>query len=303
MGMRITQQMITAKALIDLHRQTRKILDLQEELATGLKVNNPSDDPLAARRAINIRSSISKNEQYMANISAIGPQLLETTTAVQTVQSAIQRARELALQGANGTLNQKQLDQIAIEVNQLLEGIFEQSNHTTNGRYIFGGTRTLSAPFEATRDANGEITAVTYTGNDEDVEIQVADGASVIINETGSRAFQSNQDVFQLLIDIRDNLRSGNQTALQGDRLNELKTAQDQLLISMARIGSTQNRLDRLGINLENFTDLFRETLSDNIDADYADTIINLNTQQNAFQAALNAAARAIQPSLLDFIR
>ncbi len=303
MGMRITQQMVTGKALIDLHRQTRRILDLQEELSTGLKVNSPSDDPLAARRAINLRSAISKNDQYSINISAIGPQLLETTTAIQTVQSALQRTRELTLQGANGTYTQVQRDQIAIEVNQLLEGMFEQSNHMTNGRYVFGGTRTLTAPFEATRNAQGEITSVAYTGNDESVEIQVSDGASVVINESGERAFQQNQDVFQLLIDIRDNLRAGNTTALQGDRLTEIKTAQDQLLISMAHVGATQNRLDRLVMNLEDFTDQFKETLSDNIDADYADTIINLNTQSNAFQAALNAAARVIQPSLLDFVR
>jgi flagellar hook-associated protein 3 FlgL len=46
-----------------------------------------------------------------------------------------------------------------------------------------------------------------------------------------------------------------------------------------------------------------KQVLSDNIDADYAETVLNLNAQTNAYQTALNAAARVIQPSLLDFMR
>lgn len=302
-SVRITQQMVTARALNDIGRQTSRLLQLQEQLATGRKVNAPSDDPLAARRAINVRSSISKNEQYTTNMSSVGPQLLETTTAVQTVQDAFLRARELTLQGANGTVNQAQRDQTAIEINQLLETAVEQANHQTNGRYIFGGTRTLAAPFDVTRNGQGEITAVTYQGNDETMEVSVGDGASAVVNETGQDAFLSSQDVFQVLINIRNNLRAGNQSALQNQRLDELKKVQDQLLISMARVGAIQNRFDGLTANTEDFTLQLQQTLSDNIDADYAETVINLNAQTNAFQAALNAAARVIQPSLLDFLR
>jgi flagellar hook-associated protein 3 FlgL len=194
------------------------------------------------------------------------------------------------------------MNALAIEVNQLIEATLTEANHQTNGRYVFGGTRTLDAPFVATRDAEGQITAVTYQGNDEAIEIGVTDGISVQINETGQHAFLSGQDVFQTLIDIRDNLLSGDKTSLQTDRLTELADAQDQLLVSMAAIGATQNRLETLTTNTEASVDQLRVTLSDNIDADYAETVVNLNAQSNAYRAALEAAARVIQPSLLDFI-
>jgi len=294
--------MIVARSLSDLNRQTRRLLELQEQLATGLKVNSPSDDPLAARRAVNIRSAIAKQEQYITNISSAGPLLEESSTSFQTVVSVLQRANELALQGANGTSSQTQMNALAIEVNQLIEATLTEANHQTNGRYVFGGTRTLDAPFVAVRDAEGQITAVTYQGNDEAIEIGVTAGISVQINETGQHAFLSGQDVFQTLIDIRDNLLSGDKTSLQTDRLTELADAQDQLLISMAAMGATQNRLETLTSNTEASVDQLRVTLSDNIDADYAETVVNLNAQSNAYRAALEAAARVIQPSLLDFI-
>jgi len=218
------------------------------------------------------------------------------------VISILQRVNELTIEGANGTLSQTQLDQIAVEVDQLLENVLTEANHETNGRYIFAGTRTLSTPFVATRDGNGRITAVTYNGNDETIEIQAAAGALVQINESGVNAFQSDQDVFQLLIDIRDNLYAGDQAALQGQRLAELKTALEQLLASLAKLGAVENRLDRMTINLEDNVTELQDTLSDNIDADYAQTVLNLNAQTNAYTAALNATARVIQPSLLDFI-
>jgi len=299
---RVTQGMIVARSLSDLNRQTRRLLELQEQLATGLKVNSPSDDPLAARRAVNIRSVIAKQEQYVTNISSAGPLLEESSTSLQTVVSVLQRANELALQGANGTSSQTQMNELAIEVNQLIEATLTEANHQTNGRYVFGGTRTLDASFVATRGAEGQITAVTYQGNDEAIEIGVTDGTSVQINETGQHAFLSGQDVFQTLIDIRDNLLSGDKTGLQTDRLTELTNAQNQLLVSMAAIGATQNRLETLTTNTEASVDQLRVTLSDNIDADYAETVVNLNAQSNAYQAALEAAARVIQPSLLDFI-
>ena len=300
--MRVTQGLMVDRVLNDLRAQTRRLLELQEELSTGLRVNDPSDDPLAARRAVSIRTQIGKDEQYLTNISSAGPQLLESVTVIQTTLNNLQRARELTLQGASGTYSQLQLNQMAIEINEILEGTLMEANHETSGRFVFGGTRTLQRPFLETRDAGGQITAVAYQGNDEYIRIAVADNSLVRINEPGARVFQSTQDIFQMLIDIRDNLRAGDQDSMQA-RLAELSDAEEQLLISMAQIGATQNRLERLTFNTEDFVQQLHGTLSDNIDADYAETVLNLNAETNAFQAALNAAARVIQPSLLDFVQ
>lgn len=300
---RVTSQILVQRALANLQYQSRRIVDLQTQLGSGLRVNNPSDDPIDARRAINARATIAKNEQYIQNIASAGPRLEETVTSLQTLSDNIHRARELTLRGANGTNDQNALNILAEEVNQILEGIVNTANHQTGSAYIFGGTRTTRPPYDVTRDANGNITGVSYVGNTDDINVTIGDGVNVVINEPGSVVFQGSQDVFQTLIDIRDNLLAGDQGSLQNARLAELETVRQQLGQGIARVGAVQNRFTASEAELEDFQLQLQQLLSDSIDADFADVVLNLNAQTNAFQAALNAAGRVIQPSLLDFIR
>ncbi|GMU92052.1 MAG: hypothetical protein AMXMBFR4_11100 [Candidatus Hydrogenedentota bacterium] len=300
---RITQGILVQRALINLQRQSVRILDLQTQLASGQRVNAPSDDPVDARRAMNARAIIAENEQYLRNISSTGPRLEETVTSLQTVSDRILRLRELTLKGANGTNDQNTLNIIAQEVNQILEGLVNTANHQTNGAYIFAGTRTRTPAYSVTRDVNGNITAVTYDGNNEDIQVQIGDNTRLVVNEKGSEVFQGAQDLFQTVIDIRDNLLAGDQNSLQNARLTELEALRQQMGQGIARVGAIQNRFSASEAELEDFQVQLKSVLSDAIDADFADVIINLNAQSNAFQAALNAASRVIQPSLLDFIR
>jgi flagellar hook-associated protein 3 FlgL len=300
--LRVTQGIISQRALNNIQDQSRRILDLQTQLATGLRVNSPSDSPIDARRAINTRSAITKNEQYLRNISNVSPRLEGTATAIQTSVDNLLRVRELTIQGANGTNDQVALDAIAEEINQILEAVVNTANHQTGSLFIFGGTRTSTAPYGVTRDVNGDITAVTYQGNTERILVSVGDGLTVATNEPGSTVFQSSQDIFQTLIGIRDDLLAGDQSSLQNARLTELDVAREQFSQAQSRVGAVQNRLDRTELEIEDFQVQLQELLSDSIDADFAEVLINLNAQSNAFQAALSAAARAIQPSLLDFI-
>jgi flagellar hook-associated protein 3 FlgL len=286
-----------------LQDQNRTLLGIQEQLSTGRRIVHLSDDPLNARIAVATRTTIGKNEQFIRNISATGPQLLETASNIQGMGDVLQRIRELTLQGANGTNSQDDLNAIAAEVDQLLEHVLNVSNHETNGRHIFGGTRTDAKPFVETRNAAGTITSVAYVGNSEFIEIAVSDGVDVTINEPGDRVFQGSVDIHQLLIDIRDNLQSGDQASLQTTRLAEIDLADEQLLSALSRVGAVDNRLDRISNSTLDFNVQLEETLSEAVDADFAEVIVNLNSQSNAYQAALNATARVIQPSLLDFIR
>jgi flagellar hook-associated protein 3 FlgL len=303
---RVTQRILVDRSLRNIGFQNRAILKLQEQLATGQRVNRPSDDPLDARRAIATRAELNKYTQYLSNISAAGPQLTETETAILTSIDRLQRARELAIQGGSSTQQQPQRDQLAIEVNQLLEGLLVEANHQTNGRYIFAGTRTRSEAFTATRDANGEIVSVAYAGNTTRFDLEIQDGTRVPVNEPGDAVFSGTGpggvDLFALLVDLRDNLRAGDVGAV-GASLADFNPAQDQLGVALARVGSVQNRLQRTDADIQVLINQLEQVFSDSVEADYAEVVLNLNAQSNAFQATLNAAAQVLQPSLLDFIR
>ncbi len=299
---RVTQGLLVQRSLNNLNQQLRRIAVLQEQLATGLRVNRPSDDPIDARRAMNLRTIISKNEQFQANVSDAIPQLRESGSTLMNVVDMVLRALELTTQGASETIGQEQLDSLALEIDELLEAAVAAGNHRTNNRSIFAGTRTLSDAFNVTRVA-GQITAVTYAGNDQSIEINISEGVRSDINVTGDDVFQSDVDIFAMLIGIRDDMLAGDQASLRDVRLAELETGREQLLGAVAQIGAVQNRLDRVLSNLETFNIDFQELLSEKIDADFAETVLGLSVAETALNAALNATARVIQPSLLDFIR
>lgn len=299
---RVTQGLLVQRSLNNLNQQLRRISVLQERLATGRRVNRPSDDPIAARRAINLRTLISKNEQFQSNINGIRPQLQETEAALSNIVDIVLRAMELTTQGANETLGQAQLDAIALEIDQLVEAAVLAGNHRTNGRSIFAGTQTLDDAFDVTRVA-GRITDVTFAGNDEIIEINISEGVRTLVNVTGTEAFLANVDVFDMLIGIRDDLEAGDQNSLRTVRLAELETAREQTLLAVSKIGAIQNRHERVSSDLQDFVIQLQIVLSEKIDADFAETVLGLSVAENAFTAALSATARVIQPSLLDFVR
>lgn len=305
-GIRVSQRLLIDRVLNNLGSQTQRLLRLQEQLSTQLRVNRPSDDPLAARRAINARDEISKNAQFLTNISSIAVNFTDTETSILNVNSQVIRVKELALQGVNNTNGPAQREQFAVEINQIIESVLQQTNNVSNGRYIFGGTRTNNPPFVATRNANNEVISVAYEGNDEKISAEVSDGVYVNVNETGQDVFLSNTpttvNVLDVLIGIRDNLRSGNVNPVQ-DQIGQLDQARDQLLAAASRSGSLQNRVEGLENNIRDIDVQLKAVLSDSIDADYAEVVVELNAESNAYQAALSASARVIQPSLLDYLR
>lgn len=299
---RVTQGLIVQRTLDNLNRQLRRLSDTQEQMATGLRVNRPSDDPVDARRAISLRNEMAKNEQFLTNIEDSRSFMTESEGMLQRVVDILMRVQELTIQGGNDTNAQSQLDMIAIEVNQLLEATVVAANQKSDARSLFAGTRTLTDAYSITR-VGGDITAVTYQGNAQSINVSASPGAPIAINVTGTDAFQSSVDIFNMLIGIRDDLRAGNQASLRTTRLTELQGAQSQLLLAEARFGAVSNRLDRIEGTAQDLILELEEVLSDKIDADFAEVMTRFNVGSNALQAALNAAARVIQPSLLDFVR
>lgn len=302
-SIRVTPGLLVDRVLRNLNDQSRRIMRLQDQLSTGLRILGPSDDPVAVRRAVSTRADVQRGTQYLENITGATPSLAQADSSLRLSLDLLARARELTTQAANDTFGPDERLAIAEEIDQILEDVFNASNVFSDDRYLFSGTNTLTQPFEATRNANGEITAVTYAGNDEPIEVAIGDGIEVPINVTGSAAYLSSQDLFQTLIDTRDNMRANDGNALRGPRLQEMEAAQEQLLRGLARLGGVTNRVDRAEVAIEDRNLALEELLSQTRDVDFVETITELNAQSNAYRAALDAAARVIQPSLLDFVR
>lgn len=187
MPIRITQSMLFDRALGDIQRGLYRYSQLQTEVATGRRVNKPSDDPAAALRILPLRSDLSELEQLSSNVSLARETLDTSTAALEDASAVMQRVRELATQAANGTLSRSDRQSIGAELDQLLNQMLGIANSRRGDRFLFGGTENGSAPF-ALADENGR-TRGRYSGNHESLDIDVAPGVTTALNVSGDAIF------------------------------------------------------------------------------------------------------------------
>lgn len=294
--MRITHSMLAKTTLRNLNINTERLDRLQTQLTSGHRINTPSDDPIGAAAAVQFRATIDELDQYVKNVDSATSWLEATDSALDSVTSLLHRARELAVQGANGTLSSADRLAIANEVQQLLEQSVATGNATYAGQYVFGGHIVASAPFAL---VSGAPSTVTYNGNSGDIRRQLDSLSTVIVNIPGDAALSG---VFSALIGLKGDLESGSSSAVSS-RIADLDSAIESVVSARSRVGARTNRLANQKERLESLKVNISDLLSKTQDVDMTEAITQFATQQNVYQAALAAGAKAIQPNLLDYLR
>ncbi len=294
MSLRVTHRSLFTTNLANLQQNLSRIQSTQEKLSSGKLLGAPSDDPGGTSAALQQRAEIDRGTQLARNASD-GLGWLETAdSALDTVGTTLGRVRELLVQANNtGTMNQTTAEAIAVEVDSLREQLLSVANTQYLDRPIFGGTTAGSQAY----DASG-----TFVGNTQSVERAVRPGVTMQVNVPGPDAFgPPGSDVFQFLSDVSDHLRNdwsqlGNDLGAVDGHLRNAWTARS---LVGARYDQLQSMRDRTDQDLL----LLKERLSEIEDIDLPATIVDLQLQDTAYQAALSATARSVQPSLLDFLR
>jgi len=189
MGLRITQSMLFRNTLWNIQKNSRRLSILQEMLASGRKINRPSDDPTGLLRLMPLEVDINKLARNKENISLTKEILGSGTGALQDASSLIIDARTIALQGANGTLSQSDRRSLAQKIDQILSQMLAIGNTKRAGRYIFSGAKTNTAPFSLVTQ-NG-ITWVRYNGDGNVIKVEVGPGIEAETNIPGDQIFLS----------------------------------------------------------------------------------------------------------------
>lgn len=170
---------------LSLH--TEAMTRLQEQVATGSRINRASDDPSAAYRVLGLNSQKSLLENYMDGLMEVVTMLDVSYTAIDSMKHALSKVTA-RLTGISGTVG---ATGIAEEVNNWLENIVSLANTNHMGQYLFGGSNTGSAPYVVER-TDGKITSVTYQGSLEDRDVEVAPGVEASAFHVGDNIFRSN---------------------------------------------------------------------------------------------------------------
>ena len=302
---RITTQMTAANLLANINQSLDRISTTQQELSTGKRINQPSDDPYGTSLALQLNGQLSNLTSYANNITDGTGWAQTSDSALTDMTNAVQRIRELVVAAANGPQNQTDTSADAAEVSQLIDQIKQDANSQYNGQYVFSGSATSTQPYQSgSNDA--------YAGNTGSVTRSIGPGTSISVNADVSSVLGTGQTtagqpagdgkLLNTLRNIVDDMQSGNSSALSNGDLSQLDTNLNSLTGLSAGVGATVDRLQMASTRIQALQASDTQVLSNTQDADMAQTEINFSTQQAALTAALQAGAHIVQQSLMDFL-
>jgi flagellar hook-associated protein 3 FlgL len=292
---RITQRAVALTSLQGLNRNLDAVGRLQQQLTSGRLINQPADSPTGTNRAMQTRADQAANAQYARNLTDAQSWMEQTDSTLRTMLDSVRRVRDLTVQGLNeGGLDDPSRTALATEVASLREGLIALANTSVQGRPLFGGTTSGAAAYDATG------TYVGHTGIP--VSRRVSDTEKMRIDISGPEAFgPAGSDLFAVVGNIATDL-TADPAALAG-HLDALDTVIDGMKAAVAEVGARAARVERAQqINAEQKLTL-SSRLAETENIDLPETLMRLKMQQVGYEAALQATAQALQPSLVNFLR
>ncbi len=262
---------------------------VQSQVSSGKQLQTFSDNPAGAAQSLTLRSALGDNAQFQRNAASASAFLSATQGALSTATSVVQSARQIAVSGANSTQTPGSLAALGDQVDGVIQQLTQAANTQTQGRYIFGGTSTTTPPYD---------NAQTYQGNTGALSAALAPTQSVQINTAGSAAFGP---AFTALQSLKTDLAAGDAAAISGD-IGKVDTALSALNDASATAGAKAGQAAAATANLSRAQSDYQSSISSIEDVDLAQAAVQLQADQNTYQASLEATAKSFQYSLSDFL-
>ncbi|WP_130834708.1 flagellar hook-associated protein FlgL [[Erwinia] mediterraneensis] len=303
--MRLSTNMIFNQQVRGITDSQASWLKVGEQLSSGRRVTNPSDDPIAASRAVVLSQTQTQTKQYALARTFASQGLSMEENTLKSVTTSIQAAQTKIVNGSTGTLSDDDRGSLATELEGIRAQLLNLANSKDgNGRYIFAGYNTDKAPFD---DTTG---SVTYVGGTEAITQKVDSSRSMTVSHTGDAVFMSitgnatpepngdpsETNLFNMLdsaiaalrtpqTDADDATKQSFQDAM--DKTNRgLSNALNNVLAVRSEIGIQLSELDTLNAQGDDRQLILTTEMSDLVDVDYTEAISSYTMQQTALQAS-----------------
>lgn len=182
--MRISTSQIFDQNLTAILNQQTELAKTQNQISTGKRILNPSDDPSGSVQILNFQRELSLTNQYLDNAVIAGNKLERQEATLDSATNLIQRLRELAVQGLNDSNSQADRKAIATEIREINEQLLSLANtKDANGDYLFSGYATGTQPYKGLFD--------TYQGDEGQRNLKVGEGVLIETNDPANRLFEA----------------------------------------------------------------------------------------------------------------
>ncbi|WP_428945822.1 flagellar hook-associated protein FlgL [Pantoea sp. FN060301] len=306
--MRLSTTMIYDQQMRGISNSQEGWLKVGEQLSSGKRVVNPSDDPVAAAQAVVLSQAQAETDQFKTARSFATTAVSQEETNLTQVVSVIQDAQTAIVAAANGTLSDDDRASYATQLTGLRDQLLNLANATDgNGRYMFAGYKSDTAPF--VKDANGDV---TYNGGDTSISQKVDANRTMVTSHTGKEVFMaitsnavaepsgnpadSESSLFAMLnsaitslskpLDNADDATKDAEAAVIDKTNRGLRNSLNNVLKVRSELGIQLDELGKLDAKGDS-TELNQKLqMSALVDADVTSTISSYTMQQTALQAS-----------------
>lgn len=334
--MRVSSFQAFRQTTDSLMKNLADMFRLNAQVASGKRIGKPSDDVRGTARALDYKVAIDAGEQYRRNVRDASAAIGFAETSLSSVSSALQRAKELVLQGASGTQSDATRAAIAKEAAGVRDQLLSLSNSRFGSLYVFSGFRTDTPAFDASFAYRGDAGSLNVA-IDQDVLIAknvAGDGVFGYSRAAEEVVRQSDGSIVHYIpgagTTVSVEIRASDDTTVidafsfnnvmeMADLLSEALEDDDAGRISAlikpfddaaervgevrADLGARLNRLEDQDGRLENAAFAARSALSEVEDADIASTVSDIARTDATLQALRASAGKILSQSLLDFLR
>ena len=306
--MKISTQLMFQRGSSQMSTVQSKLTQTQAQLAQGKQVINASDAPDQAATIQRLKSILNRQESYQSSLNTVKNRLQGEESTLQSVSDLLVRAKEVAVQGANDTLNPGDRKGLATEMKALRDQMLSLANtKDSNDNFLFAGSRVKQKAF-----AENSSGVPVYRGDQTRMNVRVGEQRSIPINRTGTGAFVSvnRTDTDGTAIGVgffkvMDDLIAGLNNSKGADvsrGVGELDNLQLGVSLARAEVGTNLNVVDQQTSVIEDMTLNLKTTLSSIEDLDYASAITKMNQQMLSLEAAQSSFAKVSKLSLFNFI-
>jgi flagellar hook-associated protein 3 FlgL len=293
--MRIATSQYQAMMTQSLDLNQEQVAYVTQQMASGKRIQLPSDDPVDSVRLSRLKREEAGIEQYRNNIAAINERLRKNEGYLQNMVNDMGPGRDLLVWASDGSNTSKDLNSMVTSLVSLRDSLMYSANTIDQeGRYVFSGTVTDQAPivYDATQPVGSRY---SYAGNTNDQLVVVGNGITQVANQNIKGLENLLNQLDQTISTLSDSNVNPNDPAVRSvlkANLDSFDAAMDLVSGKVAVIGGQQNVLKTIDANHENVSLSNQTAILDIGQLDVGTAAIELNGYQTALEASYKAYSK-----------
>jgi flagellar hook-associated protein 3 FlgL len=284
-----------------------RISQVNQQISSGVRVNQASDDPSAVAPILQYQGEINQINQVQTNLDSVHTEAQSADGALQTASTLLDQLVSIGSSGASATASPATRASLGEQVQGLEQQLVSIANTSVSGRYIFGGDSPGTAPY--TYDWTSPAGVVRNSNPTNTTAIADADGNQIVPRLTAQQIFDPrNSDgtpatgnIFNAAYALGQALLSNDQTGIL-NALEDLKAGVTQLGQATTSYGNIQSWIQQASQDATTQLNNVTRALSSIRDSDVATDATQLTLDQTALDAALSAHGSLNTKSLFSYL-